>query len=339
MKNKKIISIIMIIAVALCFTACDKPAPIEEDIQSNDSNSGDNYKIICADFPEYDWVRNILGENPSGISVELLNKTGSDMHSYQPSAQDFAQIADCDLLVYIGGVSEQWIRDAVKNGESGNSKSGERKVISLMDFFKKTETLHQNYVIEEHEGEDEHEHEHDEYDEHLWTSLIMAQTFVAYIEDSICLLDEENSDTYTANSSAYITKLADLNNKYKNAMDNSSKSTLVFADRFPFTYLIQDYDIDYVAAFTGCEAETEASFETVIKLANVIDEQTIKTILVIDGSNSNIATTVLESSKQGLANILTLDSMQSINEADIINGANYLGIMESNLAILEEALN
>ena len=77
-------------------------------------------QVVTTIFPEYDWIRQILGENPEGVELTLLLDNGADLHSYQPTAEDIARISTCDLFVYVGGESDKWVDDALKEATNKN---------------------------------------------------------------------------------------------------------------------------------------------------------------------------------------------------------------------------
>ena len=147
---------------------------------------------------------------------------------------------------------------------------------------------------DDHSLEAGHSHtdEDIEYDEHIWLSLKNAAVLTQYLADIVKDLDKDNSQLYQDNADAYINKLAGLDSDYENVCENSRLKTVIFGDRFPFRYLVDDYGIDYYAAFAGCSAETEASFKTVTFLSGKIDEIGTGSILVIDGSDKRIANTI-----------------------------------------------
>jgi zinc transport system substrate-binding protein len=301
------------------------------------SDSGLN--IVTTVFPIYDWVNNILGDNRVGAEVSLLLDSGVDLHSFQPSAEDIMKISSCDLFIYVGGVSDSWVSDALKESTNKNIR-----VLNLIDIL--GDTAKEEELIEGmQEHNHEHEHEHDgnqnviEYDEHIWLSLKNAALFVDAISSSLEEIDPQNAEIYRKNSESYTEKLISLDGKYHDVISLSSTKTLIFADRFPFRYLVDDYGLDYYAAFTGCSAETEATFETIIFLSDMVDELSLGAVIKIDGSDDKLALTVIENTKSKNQKILTLDSIQSITAKDIKNGAAYLSIMEDNLKVLTEALN
>ena len=332
---KKIISVLFaVLMLAGILNGCGK----------GPTDNNEKLSIVTTIFPEYDWVMNILGDKASDADVTMLLDNGVDLHSYQPSADDIIKISRCNLFIYVGGESDGWVEDALK--EATNK---DMVVIDLLDVLGdavKEEEVKEGMEAEEHDHdhEDEHdeeEHDHEEeveYDEHVWLSLKNAAVLVDAIRDALASLDAENAESYTANASAYIEKLNALDADYQAVVDAAAVKTVLFGDRFPFRYLVDDYGLDYFAAFVGCSAESEASFETIVFLANKVDELDLFTVLTLEGTNHKIAETIVSTSKNKSAQILSMDSMQSTTSGDVKNGATYLSIMEKNLAVLTDAL-
>ena len=179
-------------------------------------------------------------------------------------------------------------------------------------------------------------HDHgEEKDEHIWLSLKNAQVLCVTLADALCAIDPDNKNTYIANAAAYRDKLAALDADYKAAVDGATHKTVLFGDRFPFRYLVDDYGLRYYAAFAGCSAETEASFETVSFLAKKVDELGLPCVLTIEGAQHRIAETIVQNTAGKNQKVLTMDSTTS---KDVANGATYLSVMEKNLSVLKEAL-
>ena len=330
---KKILTLITCLLVfAGVFTGCGS---------SYASGSGSKkLSIVTTIFPEYDWVRNIVGDREKDVDLTMLIDNGVDLHSYQPSTDDIVKISKCDIFIYVGGESDKWVDDALKQ-----AANKEMIVIDLLDVLGdkvKTEE-HKEGMEHDHDDHDESEHDHEhedeeEKDEHVWLSLKNASTLCGHICDKICEKDSAGKETYKSNTKAYIEKLEKLDKQYKEAVDAAGNKTLVFADRFPFRYLTDDYGLDYFAAFAGCSAESEASFETVVFLAKKIDELGLKSIVQIEGSKGDIAKTVKDNTKSKDQQILTLDSLQSVTKKDVDGGLTYLGEMEKNLGVIKDAL-
>ena len=318
---KKITALILSLCMTvLLFGGC---APADSDSR---------IQVICTTFAAYDWTREIVGENSDSINLTMIPDSSTDMHSYQASADDIISISSCDILVYTGGQSEQWISDAVAANKNAS-------VVNLMEI------LGSGVMAEEHIEGMEHEHkedghaDEDEYDEHVWLSVRNAMLFCEKIADALSAADADNADSYTQNALAYTARLSELDSQYIDAVYAAEKKTLLFGDRFPFLYLVKDYGINYFAAFSGCSAETEASFETVIFLAGKADELGLDCICTIDGSQADIARTIAENTNSKSKRILSLDSMQSSGMKEINDGKTYISVMEQNLEIIKQALS
>ena len=305
--------------------------------KQNDTNQTDKLSIVTTIFPEYDWVREILGDKADNAEITMLLDNGVDLHSYQPTADDIVKISDCDLFIYVGGESDEWVEDALRNAANRNMK-----VINLLEVLGdsvKTEEIVEGMQEEEHEHEDAEEHEHEEEaDEHVWLSLKNAKMLVRVISKAMQELDPNNKDIYAANADAYVKKLSALDAEYQAAVDAASNKTILFGDRFPFRYLVDDYGLRYYAAFVGCSAETEAGFETISFLAKRVDEWKLPCVLTIEGAQHKIAETVVRNTTAKNQRVLTMDSMQSTTSKDVKNGTTYLSVMEKNLSVLKEAL-
>lgn len=292
------------------------------------ADSGDEISIVTTIFPEYDWVMNILGDNPAGAKVSMLLDNGVDLHSFQPTAEDIMKISDCDLFIYVGGESDEWMEDVLE--EAVNK---DMIVINLLETL--GDSAKEEEIVEGMEG---HDHEEPEFDEHVWLSLRCASTLTDNIAKALETIDSANAELYRKNADAYIAELSELDNKYEESVSKAATKTLLFGDRFPFRYMTDDYDLDYYAAFVGCSAETEASFETISFLANKVDELNLHAIMTIEGDNHKIAQTIADTATASDIEILTMDSMQSVTSKDVDAGATYLKIMEDNLAVLDKAL-
>lgn len=301
------------------------------------------YKIVCTTFPQYDWVKQIIGDDDR-FNVKLLLGNGVDMHSYQPTVDDMYQVATADMFVYVGGSSDKWVSDALKNARNKNMK-----VVNMMEVIgdkAKVEELVEGMQEEKHDShshsDDVQEHSEDdeelEYDEHMWLSLSNAMIITQELADNLKQIDSDNADQYEANAKAYIGRLKELDNRYREAVSGAANKTIMFGDRFPFRYLADEYGLKYYAAFPGCSAETEASFETVTFLSGKADELGLKAIYVIENSDKRVAQTIVKNTKTKNQEIIAMNSMQSVSNKDIAAGVNYIGIMEDNLAALKKGL-
>lgn len=344
-----------------------KNAESENTIEQNSIEKGNSNKIsiVCTTFPQYDWVKNILGEEAERFNVTLLLDNGVDMHSYQPAVKDIATAGSSNLFIYVGGESDTWVEDALKE-----AKNKDLKAINLMEtldnFVKEEEVVegmqeereslghsHEKSSKEKQEQTQKESHENSqeingqkeaadeepEYDEHIWLSIRNAEIMVKNIEKAIEQLDSDNAKVYQTNAENYIKKLDTLDKQYANTIQNAKYKAILFGDRFPFRYMADDYDLKYYAAFAGCSAETMAGFETVTFLAKKADELRLPVILTIENSDGRIAEAVKSNTTKKNQKILAMNSLQSVTKEQIADGITYLQVMQENLSVLSEALN
>lgn len=348
-------------------TSNKSTASTTSETKTDDANK--KLSVVCTIFPEYDWIRELVGDKKDNYEITYLLDKGVDLHSYQPTAEDIAKIANCDLFVYVGGESDGWVKDALKE-----SKNDKMQVVNLLETL--GTNVKEEEVVEGMQEEDEHDHDHGkkedadhdhedadhehehkedadhdhnheedghhhdevEYDEHVWLSLRNATSLVNELAVRLQTIDPENKDYYAGTAASYTAKLGDLDSRYLAAVKKAKNKTVLFGDRFPFRYLVDDYGLKYYAAFVGCSAETEASFETVAFLAKKADELKLNNVLVIENSDQKIAKKIVETTNAKDQKIVEMNSMQSVTADQIADGATYLGIMEANLKALEAAL-
>lgn len=324
---KKLIALLLsVLLITACFAACGS----KTDTPDTPADDSGKLNVVCSIFPQYDFIKAIAGDE---VNLTLLLDSKTDLHSYTPTADDIMTISKADLFINIGGESDDWAEDVLSS--AANDKLHVVSLLKLVDAVKE-ETLPGMQEEEEEHEEAEHEEDGPEYDEHVWTSLKNVIQIIPALTDVLCELDSGNTTLYQANSSAYLAQLQALEKKYSDTIGKAARKTLLFADRFPFRYLADDYGLTCYAAFSGCSAETEASFETMTFLVDTVKEQSLPFVLMIDGSDGSVAETV---SRQSGADIRVLNSCQSVSPDDIAAGASYLTIMENNLAVLSEVLN
>ncbi|MBR2730999.1 MAG: zinc ABC transporter substrate-binding protein [Clostridia bacterium] len=312
---KRILSVCLLLTVALSgvLAGCM--------YKERDALEDGQLSIVTTIFPIYDWAQHIAGRH---AKVTLLLDRGVDMHSFQPSAKDIIKLTSANLFIFIGGASDQWVKDALKGS------TDPLRELNLM------ETLGDQAKLEEIvEGmQAEKDAEEAEYDEHIWLSPRIAASLCQSICDRLCEIDAEHAADYRINAADYITELIGLDASYRAAVNDAQVKTLLFGDRFPFRYLTEEYGLTYYAAFAGCSAESEASFQTIAFLAKKVDELDLHAIMQIETSNGSIAKTIRDTTAKKDQQILTLNSMQSVKDKK----SSYLSIMRENLEVLRQAL-
>lgn len=366
MRKVKFLILSSLLATSLfLYTGCGKTESATEKADKI-AKETKKFHIVSTTFPQYDWTKEVIGDKIDLYDMTLLLDNGVDLHSYQPTAEDIMKISECDLFLYVGGESDGWVDDILEKAVNKDIK-----VVNLVETLgekvKIEETVegmephshehthedgehdedeHDHEDGEHHEDEHDHEdgehhedeHDHEE-DEHVWLSLKNASLITKEIENALSELDPTNAQSYHENSETYIKQLEDLDKEYQTMVDTAKRKTVLFGDRFPFRYLVDDYHLDYFAAFSGCSAETEASFETITFLANKVDELQLPTICVLENSDQKVANVIKSNSKKKSQDIVAMDSLQSVTKQQVDSGYTYLKAMKQNLENLTKVLN
>lgn len=318
---KKFFALILICTLCLALCACGQQAPETE------TDGGVN--IVATVFPAYDFARQIAGDDGN---VTLLIPPGSEAHSYEPTPQDIIRIQNCDLLVCNGGESEAWL-DEILSG-MGN----EIPTVVMLDCVDAlTEEDKDGMQVHEHHDHDhDHdEHEDEEYDEHVWTSPVNAQLICRAISAALCQADPAHASDYTARCVDYCAELQELDADFRGVIANAKRHTLIFADRFPVRYFVEEYGLDYFAAFPGCADDAEPSARTVAFLIDRVREEQAPAVLYIEFSNQKMADIVCEDT--GCEKLL-FNSCHNVTADQLRGGVTYLELMRGNLEAVKEAL-
>lgn len=323
-----------IIIFMLSLTGCKRA----DSVGTNVEKETGKLNIITTIFPYYDFVRQIAGDS---VNVTMLVPTGMDTHSFEPTPGDMVKIQDADIFIYNGGEMESWVEqvlDAVDNDSQNR--------VRMMDYV----TLFEEELVEGMEAE-EHEHEHGEedselkedtdheeaeYDEHIWTSPANAKILVSQLCNVLKEAESENAKVYEENAEQYIEKLTALDNEFKGIVETAKRKTLVFGDKFPLRYFVEEYGLDYSAAFSGCSTETEPSAETVAYLINKVKEEQIPVVYYLELSNGKIADTICEATD---AKKVKFNTCHNVTQDQFDSGITYLELMEENVEALKRGLN
>ncbi|MBP3370308.1 MAG: zinc ABC transporter substrate-binding protein [Clostridia bacterium] len=326
----RLIARALLICLAVSFLVCLCSCAERED--------DEKIKIVCTLFPQYDWLRNIIGENDS-VELVLLVKNGTDIHSYQPTAADIMEISDCDMIVYLGEEVETWVGEALDradNAEIRRIELTECDGVTLRNISAGSE----GHSHEDHGHGADDGHDHGALDEHVWLSLRNAMAICRDLCDAVCELDADGADEYKSNTAEYVENLSELDREYECAVSSvpESERFMLFCDRFPFVYLLEDYGVEYSAAFEGCTTDVDADFATVLRLIEELDAHGLEYVTVGESADLSLANTVISSSKAENGRVIVMNSMQAISSRQISEGIDYLSVMRENLDALELAL-
>ncbi len=306
MRNK---TAVLILIFVMLFPLCSCA------VSDSDGNS-DKISIIATVFPPYDFAQEIAGDN---AEVSVLLPAGGDSHSFEPTPKDILSIKNCDFFIYVGGESDEYVRDILASFDSPP------ETISLLECVKPL-----------HSEEHEHEHEHDgETDEHVWTSLDNCRKICSVITDKLCDIDSENASEYRTNFEKYDAELKALDDAYFDLAQNADVKTLIFGDRFPFLYFTERYGFEYCAAFPGCSSESEPSAATISALIKKIKETRSAAVFYTESSSGNAAASIAE--QTGVKAVM-LHSCHNVTKDERKAGITFLDLQKNNLSVLREVL-
>ncbi len=315
--NRKLIVFMLIICMIIGLNGCMK-------LESKDN---EKLSVVTTIFASYDFAKQIAGDN---AEVTMLLKPGAEAHTYEPTPKDIITIQQCDVFIYVGGENDEWVNDILDSLDTSKMK-----IVKLLDCVK----LYEEEVIEgmeEEHGEHDEAEDETEWDEHVWTSPVNAVTICESLETVFSELDEDNSSEYKDNLKNYTQELKDLDEQFKEVVKNGKRNTIIFGDRFPLRYFVEEYGIEYFAAFPGCAAQSEASASTIAFLINKVKDNEIPVVFKIELSNGNIADSIASDSG---AKVLTFNTCHNVTKENFDKGATYISLMKENVEVLKEALN
>ena len=317
-----VLSLFIVLTTLFSMSSCSSA-------KSESKNDSGKISVVTTIFPYYDFTRSIAGDK---ADIRLLLSPGSEPHSYDPSPSDIVAIENCDIFIYNGGESDEWVESVLDSVENKNMK-----VMRMMDYV---DLLYEQSVEhDEHDHEIEHEHEHEhgeEYDEHIWTSIKNAEKLTTAIYDELSLYDSANKATYSSNKDSYLSELHTLDSEISYIVSNAKRNTVAFGDRFPFLYFVTDYSLEYECAFPGCSSETEPSISTVTHMIDFTREHQVPVVFYLEFSNGKVAKLISEDTG---AKTMRFSSCHNVTKDEFADGATYISLMEQNANALKEALN
>lgn len=321
-----IIAFLMLISVAAC-TA--KISPTAASTAPATTTNTKKLKIVCTNFAEYDFVRQIVGNHADNT---LLLKPGAESHTFEPTPADIITIQNCDLFLYVGGDSDEWVNTVLDS-----IKGGKMQKFKLMDCVSlvQEETV-EGMQPEKEEKKASNEEKGAEMDEHVWTSPKNVISIVKKLSNVLCSLDKENQQAFQKNTATYLAKLQKLDDDFQNVVDHAARKEIIVGDRFPFRYFCEEFGLKYYAAFPGCSTDTEADASTVAFLIKKVKQDKIPVVFHIELSNEQMCASICEATG---AKSELLNAVHNVSDSDFKAGVTYVDLMEHNVSVLKEALN
>ncbi|MDR1358413.1 MAG: metal ABC transporter substrate-binding protein [Coriobacteriales bacterium] len=323
----------LLVLLPLAAVGCGGSGPPEQGTSGTSPASGtpDGLVIVASIFAPYDFARTIAGEV---AEVSMLVPPGAETHSFEPSPQDIILLNTADVFIYVGGESDAWLEKIVASLDNPGLT-----LVRMTDLVQTVEEEELEGVVEleEEPGEEaEEEGAGPEIDEHVWTSLRNAETIVSSLANTFSELDSGHAELFQANAEQLNDELGALDTRMTEIVRNAQRSTVVFGDRFPIRYFVDDYGLSYYAAFPGCSTAVDTSPATIAFLVDTVKEQNIPVVFYIELSDQRIARSIAEETG---AQTLLFHSVHNISKEDMEAGATYVGLMQANADNLEVALN
>lgn len=316
-KIKKVLSFLLTVALLCTVTGCS-------NTEKEEKNAG-KLRVVATVFAEYDFLRNIAGDV---IELDMLMLPGADLHTYDPAPKDMKMVQDADLFVTIGGESDAWADKIIESVSSDKLRT-----IRLMDCV---DNVVEEELVEGMQEEEEHDEEEKEFDEHVWTSPRNAMQIVQKLCDTLCSMDSVNEAEYRKNTKQYMAELETLDQQFTDVIENGNRREIIVADRFPFRYFADAYQLKYYAAFPGCSTQSGASAETIAFLIDKVREDGIPVVFHMELSSEQMCDAICGETGAKKAQ---LNAVHNISKKDFDNGTGYLELMKQNVKVLKEALN
>lgn len=347
MKLKKILWTILLIVVILviCFVFYISGKRENKNINNEKLN------IVVTNFSTYDFVRQIAKDN---VNLTFLLGPGIDEHSYEPTAADLIKIQEADLFIYIGGNMEEWatrvihslnieknkimcISDYIEKKdeiEIDGAEDNEHNIENETNVYNKTNAYNEYGSGIKHESNN-YLHTEGSFEEHIWTSTKNAIKMIETIKEKIIQLDSENKEKYEENADKYILEINNLEEKIQKIVDNKVRDRLVFGDKMPMQYFIEQFGLKVTAAFSGCSSDSEPSSATIAYLISKVKEENIPVILYIELNNGRVAKIIADETG---TETMQIQSLHNVSKDDFKNGETYVSLMTRNLEVLKKAL-
>jgi len=316
----------IVIAIAIILLILGIPVGLSLNGRNKIEDNG-KLNIVTTTFSSYDFTRQIVGDK---ANITYLLGPGVDAHSYEPTGADLVKIQKADVFIYIGGEMEKWVDKVLDAGTAINNKTTLIKVTDSVDTIEEQEV-----DGSEPEEEEEEEEEDGAFDEHIWTSPENSIKMVIYLSNKFSEIDSTNADFYKNNAQKYIAQIKEVQSKIQEIVNNKKRDRLIFGDKMPMQYFLNEYGLKASAAFNGCSTETEPSSKTITYLINKVKEENIPVVLYIELSTGKTAKSIANETG---AKTMQIQTIHNVSKDDFNNGETYVSLMERNLAVLKEAL-
>lgn len=313
-----IINLILLVLIVLGMIVLFKDKVGNADVFVNNSN----LKIVTTLFPEYDFVKQIVGDK---ANVSLIMKSGMETHNFEPTAKDIIEINSSDLFITLGEELEPWVKDisvSIENKEKIFNVTNNIELIS-QDFF-------------EEKNEEEHDHEHEEsHDSHVWLSPQNAKIMIDNILGKIIEIDPENKEFYTNNAESYKSEIDKLDKQLREEIFNNKNIILAVGGEFAYSYFVKEYDVNFVSVYTNCGHGEDPSIARVKSVIDIINDKKIPVVFYEELSEGLVAKMIAEETNAEAKVLYTIHNGNISGE----NKDTYVSLMKKNIENIKLLVN
>ena len=283
------------------------------------------FVVVTTLFPLYDFARSVAGDK---ATVSLLLPPGTEPHSFEPRPKDIARINSADLFIYTGPFMEPW---------AGRVLNGIDRSHTIVVDASSGIALQAPKAAGHDDGHGHNDHDRGQhrYDPHIWLDFTNAQKMVDTIARALSRKDPANAAQYEKQATAYNTKLADLDRRYRERLDRCTTKAFVHGGHYAFGYLANRYGLVYISAYEG-SPNAEPTPRRLALLKGTIQKNGLKSLFYEELITPRIAETL---SRETGAALLKLHGAHNISRDDMEHGVTFLSLMEENLNNLSAGLN
>ena len=315
-------------ALALILSACGQAVPQAPASQTPaDSSAGGPIRVVASTSIIGDVVGQVGGEQ---VAVTTLVPVGGDAHSFAPSPQDIARVAEAQIVFVNGAGYEEFLARLLESAGGAAELVELSEGIALRELGEGEEHGHEG---EEHaEGE---EHGHGALDPHTWTDPANVKYWTAAIAEALGRADAANAGLYQERAATYNAELDELDVWIGEQFAQvPEERRLLVTDHAVFGYMADRYGLTQVGALLpGFSSSAAPSAQDLAALQEEIRELGVQAIFVGDVVNENLARQIADDTGTRVVTILT----ESLTPPDG-EGPTYIAYMRHNVTTMVEAL-
>ncbi|GAA3371354.1 zinc ABC transporter substrate-binding protein [Streptomyces sannanensis] len=303
-------------AVALGLTAVTGCS--SSDVAADKKNGG-KLGVVASFYPMQYLAEEIGGDH---VTVTGLTQPGVEPHDLELSPRQAAQLGEADFILYLKGVQPA-VDKAIEQAGVKNT----------VDAATLTELEHHGTEVNHDHGHGGEDHKGGESggDPHIWLDPVKYAEVAKGVGKAMEKADPSHAADYKKNTDELVKKLDALDTEYVNGLKNTTTRTFI-TTHSAFGYLAERYGLDQ-EGIAGLDPESEPSPARIKELQDIARKEKVPTVFFETLASDKTAKTLAEDAHLKTA---VLDPIEGITDKS--KGDDYIEVMESNLAALQQAL-